>query len=48
MGREARIKGVNVLLGPFVGPIGRVVRGGRSWEGEQSCILSQDKVGRVR
>ncbi|KAK7755329.1 hypothetical protein SLS62_002555 [Diatrype stigma] len=33
MGSEAKIKGVNVLLGPFVGPIGRVVRGGRSWEG---------------
>lgn len=34
MGSEAKIKGVNALLGPFVGPIGRVVRGGRNWEGE--------------
>ncbi|KAI1075408.1 glycoside hydrolase superfamily [Whalleya microplaca] len=33
MGREAKIKGVNVLLGPVVGPIGRVVKGGRNWEG---------------
>lgn len=33
MGLEARTKGVNVLLGPVVGPIGRVVQGGRNWEG---------------
>ena len=33
MGQEFRVKGVNVLLGPVVGPIGRVVRGGRNWEG---------------
>lgn len=35
IGGEARAKGVNVLLGPVVGPLGRVVRGGRNWEGEQ-------------
>ncbi|KAK7969418.1 beta-glucosidase [Apiospora saccharicola] len=33
MGQEFRTKGVNVALGPVVGPIGRVVQGGRNWEG---------------
>ncbi|KAG5916884.1 hypothetical protein E4U42_007465 [Claviceps africana] len=33
MGGEFRRKGVNVMLGPVVGPAGRVVRGGRNWEG---------------
>ncbi|KAK1239685.1 hypothetical protein MKX07_001139 [Trichoderma sp. CBMAI-0711] len=33
MGAEFRKKGVNVLLGPVVGPAGRTVRGGRNWEG---------------
>lgn len=33
LGEEARGKGVNVLLGPVVGPIGRKSRGGRIWEG---------------
>lgn len=33
MGLEFRVKGVNIHLGPVVGPIGRVVRGGRNWEG---------------
>jgi beta-glucosidase len=33
MGREFRIKGANIALGPVVGPLGRVVRGGRNWEG---------------
>ncbi|KAK8125586.1 glycoside hydrolase family 3 protein [Apiospora kogelbergensis] len=37
MGLEFRTKGVNVALGPVVGPIGRVVRGGRNWEGIQSA-----------
>ncbi|KAH6697136.1 beta-glucosidase [Plectosphaerella plurivora] len=32
MGWEFRRKGVNVLLGPQVGPMGRIVRGGRNWE----------------
>lgn len=32
MGAEFKKKGVNVLLGPVVGPIGRVVSGGRNWE----------------
>ncbi|KAI1485618.1 glycosyl hydrolase family 3 N terminal domain-containing protein [Biscogniauxia mediterranea] len=33
MGGEAKAKGVNTILGPVVGPAGRVVRGGRNWEG---------------
>lgn len=33
MGSEFRLKGVNVALGPVVGPLGRVVEGGRNWEG---------------
>lgn len=39
IGGEARIKGVNILLGPVVGPAGRVVQGGRNWEGK-SCTYS--------
>jgi hypothetical protein len=33
LGREYKGKGIHVALGPFVGPIGRVARGGRNWEG---------------
>ncbi|KAJ5477490.1 hypothetical protein N7539_007634 [Penicillium diatomitis] len=33
MGGEFKKKGVNVALGPVVGPLGRVVSGGRNWEG---------------
>jgi beta-glucosidase len=33
MGAEFKTKGVNILLGPVVGPAGRVIRGGRNWEG---------------
>ncbi len=29
---EARLKGVNVLLGPAMGPLGRFPAGGRNWE----------------
>jgi beta-glucosidase len=32
VGGEYRTKGVNIALGPVVGPIGRVVTGGRIWE----------------
>ncbi|KAL2173936.1 glycoside hydrolase family 3 protein [Thermothelomyces heterothallicus CBS 202.75] len=32
-GIEARQKGINVLLGPCVGPLGRMPAGGRNWEG---------------
>ncbi len=33
MGAEFKKKGVNVALGPVVGPIGRIATGGRNWEG---------------
>ncbi|KAJ6050523.1 uncharacterized protein N7446_010632 [Penicillium canescens] len=33
MGREFKMKGVNVALGPVVGPLGRIARGGRNWAG---------------
>ncbi|CAG8051941.1 unnamed protein product [Penicillium salamii] len=33
MGQEYRKKGVNMILGPVVGPLGRVALGGRNWEG---------------
>jgi len=33
MGGEFRTKGVNIQLGPVVGPLGRVAEGGRDWEG---------------
>ncbi|PGG98423.1 hypothetical protein AJ79_08862 [Helicocarpus griseus UAMH5409] len=33
LGKEARLKGVNVILGPAMGPIGVLPAGGRNWEG---------------
>ncbi|KAL2259637.1 hypothetical protein VTK26DRAFT_6628 [Humicola hyalothermophila] len=33
MGEEAKGKGINVLLGPVAGPLGRMPAGGRNWEG---------------
>lgn len=33
MGAEFKKKGANVALGPVVGPVGRIARGGRNWEG---------------
>lgn len=36
MGREFKKKGVNVLLGPVVGPAWSVVKGGRNWEGSSA------------
>lgn len=33
MGVEAKGKGIHILLGPAVGPLGRQPRGGRTWEG---------------
>ncbi|KAL3476988.1 putative beta-glucosidase M [Aspergillus californicus] len=33
MGKEYRKKGVNMILGPVVGPLGRLALGGRNWEG---------------
>ena len=32
-GLEARLKGINVILGPSMGPLGRMPAGGRNWEG---------------
>lgn len=33
LGKEYRGKGINVALGPVAGPLGRIARGGRNWEG---------------
>ncbi|KAI1122357.1 glycoside hydrolase superfamily [Nemania abortiva] len=33
MGGEFRAKGVNIALGPVVGPLGRIANSGRNWEG---------------
>ncbi|KAK2871765.1 hypothetical protein FQN49_002847 [Arthroderma sp. PD_2] len=33
LGREARRKGVNILLGPSMGPLGVLPAAGRNWEG---------------
>ncbi|KAG6078861.1 hypothetical protein E4U16_001404, partial [Claviceps sp. LM84 group G4] len=38
MGREFKRKGVNVLLGPVVGPAWSVVKGGRNWEGASADV----------
>jgi len=40
-GQEARLKGVNVLLGPAMGPLGRMPAGGRNWEGFGSVSIEQ-------
>lgn len=32
-GQEAKGKGINIILGPSMGPIGRMPAGGRNWEG---------------
>jgi len=37
MGTEHRLKGVDVQLGPVVGPLGRTPAGGRNWEG--MCLV---------
>ena len=33
MGMEHKLKGVDIQLGPVVGPLGRSPEGGRNWEG---------------
>ena len=33
LGEEYHDKGINVALGPVAGPMGRIARGGRNWEG---------------
>ena len=38
LGREAKGKGIHVLLAPVVGPLGKLPAGGRNWEGAtQGC-----------
>lgn len=44
LGGEFKTKGVNVLLGPVVGPAGRVTLGGRNWEGEPVLFLRTWKL----
>ncbi|KAI1389655.1 glycoside hydrolase family 3 protein [Hypoxylon trugodes] len=53
MGLEFKVKGVNIHLGPVVGPLGRVVRGGRNWEGFSpdpvlSGVLVAETVGGIQ
>ena len=36
LGQEHHDKGVDVLLGPVSGPLGRFANGGRNWEGFSS------------
>ncbi|KAF5591070.1 beta-glucosidase [Fusarium pseudoanthophilum] len=45
MGAEAKAKGVNILLGPVFGPLGRVVEGGRNWEGFSNDPYLAGKLG---
>ncbi|CAK3885852.1 glycoside hydrolase family 3 [Lecanosticta acicola] len=46
MGTEHKLKGVDVQLGPVVGPIGRSPEGGRNWEGfSPDPVLSGIAVG---
>lgn len=44
-GAEARGKGINVLLGPAIGPLGRMPAGGRNWEGFGSDPYLQGVAG---
>ncbi|KAH7191783.1 glycoside hydrolase superfamily [Fusarium flagelliforme] len=46
MGNEAKTKGVNILLGPVFGPLGRVVEGGRNWEGFSNDPYLAGQLGR--
>lgn len=49
MAMEFKKKGANMLLGPVVSPLGRVVEGGRNWEGESppKTILRPSKLTRA-
>ncbi|KAJ5985542.1 hypothetical protein N7499_008174 [Penicillium canescens] len=49
MAGEFKAKGINIALGPVVGPLGRVARNGRNWEGFSndpylSGVLAADTV----
>lgn len=46
-GEEARRKGINILLGPAVGPLGRAPAGGRNWEGFGADPYLQGVAGAV-
>jgi hypothetical protein len=41
MGNEFRIKGVNIALGPVVGPLGRIASSGRNWEGTKASSIQE-------
>lgn len=48
MGEEYRGKGINIALGPVSGPLGRVARGGRNWEGlSPDPYLASAGLGRI-
>ncbi|KXH51050.1 glycosyl hydrolase family 3 N terminal domain-containing protein [Colletotrichum nymphaeae SA-01] len=48
LGAEFRGKGINVGLGPVGGPLGRIARGGRNWEGlSNDPYLSSVGVGGI-
>jgi beta-glucosidase len=51
MGKEYKAKGIDVALAPVIGPLGRVVTGGRVWVGDTpsrkqskvlTCFVSQE------
>ncbi|KAI5780794.1 beta-glucosidase-related glycosidase [Geopyxis carbonaria] len=46
IGEEARAKGVHVILGPSVGPLGRSPLGGRNWEGFGADAYLQGRAAR--
>ncbi|KAF2972269.1 hypothetical protein GQX73_g1249 [Xylaria multiplex] len=45
MGAEFKKKGVNVIFGPIIGPQGRIVKGGRNWEGFSSDPWQNGQLG---
>jgi beta-glucosidase len=48
LAREFRGRGINVALGPVAGPLGRMARGGRNWEGlSNDPYLAGAAIGRV-
>ena len=47
MGAEFKTKGVHVALGPVVGPLGRMARNGRNWEGFASDPYMAGRLGAV-
>lgn len=47
MGREARNLGINALLGPCIGPLGRSPLGGRNWESFGPDPYLQGVAGRL-